>query len=135
MKPSISLTFNGNCAEAIRFYEGCLHGKIAFELSWGESPRARDAPPGWSTKICHSTLIVGDVMFHGVDALPGTYEPPRGFSIVLDIEDVAEVDLLVGTLSQNGEVRVPPRETFWAKRYAMVVDRFGILWELNCGKS
>ena len=57
MKPSLNLSFNGNCAEAIRFYEKTLPGRILFELRWGESPLARDAPPEWSTKICHSTLI------------------------------------------------------------------------------
>ncbi len=45
MKASINLSFNGNCAEAIRLYEWSLPGKILFELTWGESPLAKDAPP------------------------------------------------------------------------------------------
>lgn len=133
MKPSISLCFNGNCAEAIRFYERTLPGKILFELTWGQSPLADEAPPGWGTKICHSTLVVGDTTFHGVDVLPGTYEPPRGFSIVLGIDDVDESDRLFRALAENGQIRLPLHETFWARRYGMVVDRFGIAWEINCG--
>ena len=134
MKPSISLSFNGNCAAALRFYERCLPGKILFEVSWGASPLAKDAPPEWATKICHSTLVVGDTTFHGVDVLPGTYEPPRGFSIVLDIDDIDKAARLVGALAENGLVRVPLQETFWARRYGMVVDQFGIAWEINCGR-
>jgi PhnB protein len=134
MKANINLSFNGNCAQAIRFYERSLPGKIAFMLTWGESPLAKDAPPEWRTKICHSTLVVGDTTFHGVDVLPGTYEPPRGFSIVLGIDDLAESDRLFRLLGEGGQIRVPQQETFWAQRYSMVVDRFGIPWEINCGR-
>jgi PhnB protein len=134
MKPSISLSFTGNCAEAIRFYERTLSGKILFELSWGNSPLAKDAPPEWSKKICHSTLVVGDITFHGVDVLPGAYECPRGFSIVLDIDDIGEADRLLAVLGENGQVLVRQQETFWAHRYGKVVDRFGITWEINCGR-
>lgn len=51
MKASINLSFDGNCAEAIRFYEQNFPGKILFELTWGDSPLAKDAPPGWGEKI------------------------------------------------------------------------------------
>jgi PhnB protein len=66
--------------------------------------------------------------------LPGTYEPPRGFSVVLDIDDIDKAARLVGALAENGLVRVPLQETFWARRYGMVVDQFGIAWEINCGR-
>jgi PhnB protein len=134
VKTSINLSFNGKCAEAIRFYERSLSGKILFELTWGDSPLAKDAPPAWGEKICHSTLIAGDTTFHGVDVLPGTYEPPRGFSIVLGIDDIDEASRLFGVLGENGELQVPPQETFWARRYGKVVDRFGIVWEISCDR-
>lgn len=66
--------------------------------------------------------------------LPGTYEPPRGFSIVLGIDDIDEANRLFGVLSENGEVHVPLQETFWARRYGKVVDRFGIAWEISCDR-
>ena len=134
MKSNIRLSFNGNCAAAFRFYERCLPGKILFTLTWGDSPIANDAPPEWSTKICHSTMAAADTIFNGADVLPGTYEPPRGFSIVLNIDDLEEVDRLFGAFAENGQVRVPLRETFWARRYGMVVDQFGIAWEVSCGR-
>lgn len=134
MKTSINLAFNGNCAEAIRFYERSLPGKILFELTWGNSPLAKDAPPMWQEKICHSTLVAGETTFHGVDVLPGTYEPPRGFSIVMGVDDVDEANRLFRVLGAGGEAPIPLQETFWARRYGKVVDRFGIAWEISCDR-
>lgn len=131
MKASINLPFDGNCAEAIRFYERSLPGKILFELSWGDSPLAETAPPQWRSKICHSTLVVGDATLHGVDVLPGTYEVPRGISIVLGIDDLSEADRLFRVLTEGGRTILPLQETFWARRYGKVVDRFGVAWEIN----
>lgn len=132
MKSTINLSFKGDCAAAMRFYERCLRGKLLFELSWGDSPLAKEAPREWSGKLCHSSLVVGEVSFHGVDVLPGTYEPPRGFSIVLNVDDLAEADRLFTALAENGQVHLPLQETFWARRYGKVTDPFGIPWEINC---
>ncbi|MGH8219498.1 MAG: VOC family protein [Steroidobacteraceae bacterium] len=134
MKASINLSFNGDCAEAMRFYERSLPGKLLFELTWGESPLAKDAPLTWRDKICHSTLVAGDVTFHGVDVLPGTYEPPNGFSIVLGTDEIGEAARLFGALGENGKVLAPLQETFWARRYGKVVDRFGLAWDVNCDR-
>jgi PhnB protein len=112
LKSSINLSFNGDCAEVLRFYEQTLSGKILFQLTWGESLLPNTAPPHWSTKICHSTLVVGDTTFHGVDVLPGAYEPPRGFSVVLDIDDFDESGRLFQALAEKGHVRLPLQETF-----------------------
>ena len=43
----ISLSFHGECEAAFRFYERCLNGTLAFLLTWGDSPMAAEAPPGW----------------------------------------------------------------------------------------
>jgi uncharacterized glyoxalase superfamily protein PhnB len=54
-----------------------MNGKVAFKLTWGDSPMAKDAPQHWREKINHATLLVGDATFSGGDALPGTYERRR----------------------------------------------------------
>jgi PhnB protein len=135
MRPTFSLSFAGNCAAAFRFYERCLPAKLLFELTWGDSPLAGQAPAEWRAKICHATLAVGTLTLHGADALPGAYEAPKGFSIVLDVEELGEADRLFGALSEKGRLDVPLQETFWARRYGKVVDQFGIAWEINGGSS
>ncbi len=135
MKPSIALRFDGHCAAAFEFYERLLAARTVFKLTWGDSPLAGEAPAHWHSKICHATLVLAATTFNGCDVLPGTYEPPRGVSIVLNIDDLNEADRLFAGLAEHGEIRVAPRETFWARRYATVVDQFGIEWEINAGHS
>jgi PhnB protein len=41
---------------------------------------------------------------------------------------------IVHALGENGTVQLPLQETFWALRFGMLVDQFGIPWMINCGK-
>lgn len=89
LKPHIYLAFNGQCEAAFRFYEQCLSGTIAYMLTWGNSPMAADAPAGWEAKICHATLKIGDSVVAGSDVPPNRYEQPKGFQVLLEMDDSA----------------------------------------------
>jgi PhnB protein len=132
LNPYISLCFGGQCEAAFRFYEQCLNGTIAFMLTWGDSPLAAEAPPGWAAKICHATLKIGDTVITGSDVPPDRYEQPRGFSLVLDMNDSLAAERVFQALAQDGKIEVPLQETFWASRFGHLVDRFGIHWAINC---
>jgi PhnB protein len=131
----INLTFDGRCEAAFRFYERCLGGKIVFMLTWGDSPMAKDAPPEWGGKILYARLTLGDTALLGADVPPQRYEPPRGFGVMLSVDDSGGAERLFRALSENGTVNTPLQETFWALRYGGVTDQFGIPWEINCEKS
>ncbi len=135
LNPRIGLSFDGQCEAAFKFYERCLHGKITFMLRWGESPMAKDAPAEWSEKILHATLVIGDTSLLGADALPGSYEAPRGFSILVSPDDSGETERLFRAMADGGTVHQPLQETFWARRFGSVTDQFGIPWTFNCEKS
>jgi PhnB protein len=134
MKLSIHLTFSGQCEEAFRFYERCFGGSIVTMLTYGDSPMAAETPVEWQGKILHATLTFGENVLAGVDLLPKDQAKPQGFFALLDIDDIAEAERIFHTLSENGIVRMPMQETFWARRFAALVDRFGIPWEINCGR-
>jgi PhnB protein len=102
-------------------------------LTWGDSPMARDAPPAWGGKIAHATLEIGNTRIQGADPGPGGYKTPQGFAISLD-PDVAEAESLFAALAQDGTITVPLQQTFWARAFAMVTDRFGIPWIINAGE-
>ena len=127
----INLVFDGQCEAAFKFYERCLNGRISFMLAWGESPMAKDAPPGWSGKILHATLEIENTRLLGSDQGPGSYEPPRGFGITIS-PDAGDAERVFGELAEGGTVTLPLQQTFWAYRFGMVTDRFGIPWLINC---
>src|SRR5262245_42671339 len=132
MSPFISLSFNGQCEAAFQFYERCLGGEITFMLPWNKSPMAANAPTGWAEKILYGRITVGDTDLIGADALPQRYEQPRGFAVLLNIDEAEDAERIFKALSENGTVHMPIQQTFWALRFGMLVDQFGIPWEINC---
>ena len=78
---------------------------------------------------------MGTFILHGANALPGAYEAPRGFRIGLGMDELGEVDRPSTALAEKGRVAIQLQDTFWARRYGKVVDRFGIIWEISGGVS
>jgi PhnB protein len=134
LDPCINLSFDGQCEAAFKLYERCLNGKITFMLTWADSPMAKDAPPAWGSKIIHATLVVGNTRLQGSDPAPGSYESPRGFTITLN-PSADDAERLFTALAEGGIVGMPLQETFWARRFGVLTDRFGIPWTINCEKS
>lgn len=58
LEPCISLSFDGQCEAAFKFYERCLNGKITFILTWGDLPAAEDVPTEWRRKVAHAAMVV-----------------------------------------------------------------------------
>jgi PhnB protein len=129
------LTFNGQCEEAFKFYEQSLGGKILNMWPHAGTPLESQVPPEWRSKIIHATLDVGGSLLQGCDAPPDHYQKPQGFFVKLDVKDLAEADRIFLALAEAGKVEMPLKETFWALRFGMVVDRFGIPWMINCGQE
>ena len=126
------LSFNGQCETAFRFYEKVLGGKIEAMMPYEGSPMAQQVPPERLRKIMHARLKIGDVLLMGSDSPPDHYEPMKGFSVTLGIEDPREAESVFRALSENGTVQMPIQKTFWAERFGMLVDQFGTPWMVNC---
>ena len=129
------LMFSGECEEAFKFYEELLGGKIEMMMTHEGTPAANQVPAEWRKKILHARLAVKGQVLMASDAPPGRQEKPQGFSINVSVKDPAEAERIFHALAENGTVRMPIQETFWAKRFGMVVDRFGIPWMVNCEKD
>lgn len=126
------LSFNGNCEEAFQFYERCLGAKIQGLFTYGSSPMAEQTPPEWRAKLMHATLAVGNNILYGADVRPDQYHPPSGFHLAVNVSDPKEAERVFQSLSEGGTVRMPLQKTFWSAAFGMVVDRFGVSWEINC---
>jgi PhnB protein len=129
------LQFDGRCAEAFRFYADCVGGTIVAMITHGESPMAAQTPSGWHDRIMHARMLLGTQVLMGSDAPPEQYRRAQGFHVALGVEQPAEAERLFAAIADGGTVQMPIQETFWAHRFGMVVDRFGIPWMLNCEKS
>jgi len=128
------LTFNGQCEAAFKFYERCLRGKIVMMMTYADSPMAEEMPVEWRNKVIHATLVWGNHRLQGADVAPESYLKPQGFSVMLNVEDVAEADRIFTTLASKGVEQIPLQETFWARRFGTLVDQFRTPWVIQCGK-
>ncbi|HWB83233.1 MAG TPA: VOC family protein [Bryobacteraceae bacterium] len=131
MQVNAYVIYNGQCEEAFRFYERCLNGKLVTLMTFAGTPAEQQAPPEWRNKVLHAQLSVGDGVLMGSDAPPGRYEKPAGFSISLQMKDTAEAERIFHALAENGSIKMPIQQTFWAARFGMLVDRFGTPWMIN----
>src|SRR5712692_1735667 len=129
------LFFNGQCEAAFKFYERVLGGKIEAMLTHAGTPAEAQVPAEWRNKILHARLIVGGEVLMGSDAPPGRQEEPKGFSVSVQVKDPADAERIFDALAEKGTVRMPIQKTFWATRFGMLVDRFGIPWMINCEQA
>ncbi len=129
------LAFNGNCAEAMRFYERVLRGNLKALLKNSETPAAEQVPAGNEDRIMHAHLEFDGGSLMAGDALAGDrYEGIKGVSITLSFDDTAEAKRVYDELSEGGNVTMPWAPTFWAEAFGMLTDRYGTPWIVN-GKS
>jgi len=135
MKPSTQLTFDGNCEEAFKYYEKTLGAKITSIMRWGESPMKDRVPKEYGNRVIHGTINIAGMDVGGGDAPPQMYRKPQGMMVGLDPQRPEEAERVFAALSDGGLVTMKLEETFWAKRFGMCVDRFGIPWMINCGKQ
>jgi PhnB protein len=131
--PIAYLGFNGNCAEAMRFYERALNGKIEIMMSGADSPMAAQIPKESAHRIMHARLALkdGGQLYAGDTPEHMPYEGIKGVSITLNYDTVAEAQKVFNALADGGKVTMPMQPAFWAKTWGMLVDKFGTPWIVN----
>jgi PhnB protein len=129
MKTSIYLNFGGNCAEAFKFYEQHLGGKVNMTMLWGQMPgpdAAKHTPPGYADKVLHTSMELGGTLVMGADV--PAYQPMRSAYVTLNVDSNEEAERIYNALSEGGEIHMKIGETFFAHRFAQFSDRFGAKW-------
>ena len=134
MQTNPYLYYSGNCEAAFKFYANALGGKILAMVTHAETPAAAQTAPEWQQKIIHARIALGDTVLMASDAPPGRQAPMSGFSVTLNLAEPAEAERMFHALADGGTVGMPIQETFWAKRFGMLTDKFGTPWMVNCEK-
>ena len=127
MSLRIHLTFPGQCDAAFRFYERVLGGTDYRPFRWGDAP-ANDMPPDW---LVHASIRIGATELMGADVAADKYERPRGFYVYYAAATCADAERIFAALSDGGESVMPLAKTFWSPCFGVLVDRYGVPWEIT----
>ena len=128
MKLHTYLNYGGNCAEAFRFYEQHLGGKIIMMMTYAEMPEPKNFPPGMEKQVLHASIELGETQLLASDVPPERFQPMRSAYLALSVDSIAEAERIYQLLSDGGEIFMPMAETFFAFRFAMLRDKFGTSW-------
>ena len=128
------LSFDGQCEAAFKYYEKILAGKIVMMMRYADAPADAEVPqtPETANRIMHARLQIGDRPLMGGDAPAQFASKPQGFCVSIQVDDPAEADRIFRELGEGGVVQMPIGETFWARRFGMLIDKFGTPWMVNC---
>jgi PhnB protein len=120
------INFRGKCAEAFRYYEKHLGGKIGMMMKFSEAPDQTGISVDLKDSILHADIALGGTRVLGADT-PNA-EPMRSAYLAVNMDSDAEAERAYAALAEGGQVLMPMAETFFAYRFGQVRDRFGVNW-------
>jgi PhnB protein len=127
MKIQPYLCFDGRCEEAIEFYKKALGAEVPMLMRFKDSPEP-GACGGGPDKVMHAEIRIGDSTIFASDGRCEGKMKFEGISLSLSLANEAQVDRAFAALSEGGQVQMPLDKTFFARRFGMVADRFGVSW-------
>ena len=130
MKLYTYLNYGGNCRQAFEFYAKHLGGRIVMITTHGEQPEQDKVPADWKNAVLHARIEIGDTVLLGADIPPERFKPIRSAYLSLMVDSIGEAERLYALLTEGGQIFMPMEETFFARRFAMLRDRFGTSWML-----
>jgi PhnB protein len=128
MKVEPYVNYGGNCAEAFRFYEEHLGGKILMSMTFDEMPGGSSVQPGSEKLVMYAAMRIGESVLMGNDVEPERYGAMRSAYLSLTVDSTEEAERIYKVLVEGGEIFMAMVETFFAHRFAMLRDRFGASW-------
>jgi PhnB protein len=137
MKISPYISFNGNCAEAIVFYEKVFDVKadvMQYKDAPSESGFREMVSEDEGNFVMHAQLEIGNglIMLHD---RPSTYPAKAGENIAITVEfdDIDTSKVAFDALKEGGAVIMELHETIWSKSFGVVIDKFGMIWNIEFG--
>jgi PhnB protein len=131
MSLSPYLTFGGTCRDAMNFYAACLGVEMDMISTFAGTPAETHVPPEWRDKIMHASLQYRGATLMASDGMgPGDVKH-EGFSVSVQATSIDDAERLFAALGAGGTVTIPLEETFWASRFGVLTDQFGVSWMIN----
>ncbi|WP_428536150.1 VOC family protein [Rhodopila sp.] len=129
------LSFNGRCDEAVKFYQAAIGAEVRMLMRFKDAPDQSIVPPGSADKIMHVSLRMGDSTVMASDGGCSGTSAFSGISLSLGVAEDADADRLFAALADGGQVTMPLAKTFFASKFGMLTDRFGLNWMVMAGQQ
>lgn len=128
------LFFNGNCAEALSFYEQALGAKVKDKMLGSDMPTSEEfaVPDDKKNWIMHAMLEIGSYSIFASDNFMETSAQMDGSSIMLNHKTAAEAKVVFDKLSDGAEITMAWSPTFWSAGFGTLRDKFGVRWMVGC---
>jgi PhnB protein len=132
MNVQTTLNFYGRTEEAIKFYCKTIEAETLFMMRFRDRPDRTQVKPGTEEKIFHATFRIGstEIMASDCGCENSRNEIFGGFSLAIRVETPQKAERFFTALSDGGRILMPIMETFFATRYGIVMDRFGVSWKI-----
>jgi len=127
------LFFEGRAEEALQFYQQKLGAKVEAIIRYKENPEPKYNPPNSDNKVMHALFRIGDTKVMASDGNCAGKPSFQGFALTINAASPAEAEKRFNALAEGGQVQLPLNETFFAKSFGMVADRFGVSWMVMAG--
>jgi len=129
------INFNGNAAQAIKFYEQALGAVSERVMHFDQAPGMEPSPEN-KQRILHCQLTIGSAVLMVSDSMPNQQGPTdSNMHVVLHFSDEADLNARFAALSEGGKVSFPVHDAFWGAKFGMLVDKFGVPWMVIYEKS
>ncbi|QYY27776.1 MULTISPECIES: VOC family protein [Cupriavidus] len=132
------LFFEGRCEEALEFYKKTIDAKPGMLMRFKDNPEKDKVGAGegcgptaaMDDKVMHAEFKVGDSLIMVSDGRCTGNPQFQGIALSITYDNVAALEKAFNGLTEGGQVMMPLSTTFFAEKFGMVTDRFGVLWML-----
>jgi PhnB protein len=128
------LNFNGNCTEAMKFYQDCFGGELILQKI-SESPMAVHLPSAAANHILHSVLQHHQFTLMASDMIGAQRMPGNTVTLCLNCSTKEEIESAFFNLGSGAVIKTPLHQTFWGATYGELTDKFGTLWIFNLSNN
>lgn len=124
------LIFEGNCAEAMTFYQACLGGELTI-TKVGDTPMKNAMPAERHNRVAYARLKSGAVEFSATDWLHPTRQPKQGNTVAMYVHagGYAELKEIFDKLAVGADKDLLDdlRDMPFGS-YGHLADKFGVHW-------
>lgn len=128
------LNFNGNCEEAMNFYQDVFGGEFTSYMRFKEAPKDTFVAPDFAKDwIMHCTLNASGATIMASDYF-NEQEPftqGNNFAVSISCNDEDQAFAIFNGLAENGFIMMPLETAFWGGKFGMLRDKFGVNWMVS----